>query len=75
VYQFMPSQSGTLIRGNLSRQQPQFMVNGQENMYWVTYQILTDTTYGLNSTERVFEICSGATRSLAYMRRVCCYTY
>ena len=26
-----------------------------------------DTAYGLNSTERVFEICSGATRSLAYI--------
>jgi len=38
----------------------------------LTSQILMDTAYGLNSTERVFEICSGATRSLAYIRHVCC---
>ena len=29
--------------------------------------IVTDTTYGLKSTERVFEICSVATRLLAYI--------
>jgi len=32
-----------------------------------TSQIVTDTSYGLKSTEKVFEICSGATPPLAYI--------
>jgi len=33
----------------------------------LTSPIVMDTAYGLKSTERVFEICSGATQLLAYI--------